>query len=228
MPRFSAAGGQRGDRCSRAARCRRWLTRSQASAGSGPSGQSGERGLWGVGARRRVRGCPPPVSQYHRGRAHVCHSQCKPVPMHRRHGQTLAHSEQCNNGWDQYSYWFLERQSRAKELPRARPPRKVKPRITPSSELDGPAWRRIYRWAWELTVASPPIQVRGSSVEVSVELLADFIRPSLHRARYIRRSIVLIRAVPAAVLRETSRRKSDPTPIGPGLARSRSECHPPA
>jgi hypothetical protein len=39
------------------------------------------------------------------------------------------------------SYSPLLRQSRPKELPRARPPRKVKLRITPRSEVGCPAWR---------------------------------------------------------------------------------------
>jgi transposase len=42
---------------------------------------------------------------------------------------------------------FLFRQRRPKELPNARPPRKVRPMMTPSREFGGPAWRRIYRRA---------------------------------------------------------------------------------
>jgi hypothetical protein len=95
-----------------------------------------------------------------------------------------------------------DRQSRPKELPRARPPRKVRLRITLRSEVGCPAWRRIYRRAWQPTVASPPIQLRGSSVCMSVRVSTDFMPVSLHQVRCIHRSADPIDPTPAAVHRQ--------------------------
>ena len=98
-----------------------------------------------------------------------------------------------------------DRQSRPMELPRARPPRKVRLRITLRSEVGCPAWRRIYRRAWQPTVASPPIQLRGSSVCMSVRVSMDFMPVSLHQVRYIHRSADPIHPTPVAYIG-----KSDP------------------
>lgn len=110
-----------------------------------------------------------------------------------------------------------DRQSRPKELPRARPPRKVRLRITLRSEVGCPAWRRIYRRAWQPTVASPPIQLRGSSVCMSVRVSMDFMPVSLHQVRYIHRSADPIHPTPVAVHRQIGPRTSDRRSIVPSL-----------